>query len=1077
MLQMKYDQRLSAMEEYAKKLKCLRPMTEESGGPITPCRKNPIFITTDLKEKGEITYQEAPVKGKKPKGESTKPKENAPVHFMPVENVLDILNNISIKDLFLMGFGTYHRNLPEEAVLSILDEANPSQLQTLLISGDLKGHSAAMSPSGPEALKAELTPRQINYKIILEHLGALPEEALENLGLSIETYKKKPSSVILKILDELPPESLKEYGFIFPNTHRNLRFNLLLGILDLVSENTLKELGFLPGNHPRNKILKAVLVPPVSARPPIYQKGILSHDHLTEHFKDIFNMVKVLESNTGKAGRSRSDLYRLLRQLMFKTDSKNIAGSPFLAIIPRIQGKDSLMRGLLMGKRGDYNGRTVVGPASPLRFGQIRTPRVWTQTHIKKTKITDFNREVMEKLVQTGRVTHLIPRASGYRKYYRDKNKIFLEIGDKIERPFMTGDRVADNRQPTLHSQSMMAYHAVLGDENTIGLHLSYTTPMNCDFDGDENNVWIPQDNEVEAELEILSNVINSMPSAEQNRLIMGLVMNSNTGAFLLSDPRTRLEDDLFAELLSLITNQEEVEGLYQRLAKYGVHPRSGAALFSALLPADFFYFQKGLLIIEGVLLSGKIKKAHVGPTTRSLEQDIYKRHGPYRTADFFTDAPYVINKWLVERGFSVGMLDILNLGYDEKKEEEYDKNEKILSEELAKIYIQMEALGGKVEDVVEEKLRRKQINNLVNRAQEIGLRLAKEVLSGDNAIGVMTDQGAGTKGGLANIGQMMGSVGQQNYRGDRLRATLTKGRRILPTFDEDDNHPIAHGFVPTSYATGLSPESLFYIQAGGRENLLDTALRTSETGDMQRRMMKAFENVVIGYDGSVRNTVGTMFSPIYNAGYDIGEMVSINTPGKQNFSSFIDIKSLAYELNIERGWVPEDVNELVKRNLAANSEALEQEELLARPPVMKKTPEVTDTAINYDITQPVPLAEPHLKLTKYEKARIIGTRANQLANNARPLVEVTDNLPDLTLPPEIDQESASPEEKEEHQRLMKYYYDDLSEAVMMLDPVTIAIQEYENGLLTKENGVDLGIVRKFADGTYVVVKPTRENV
>ena len=562
----------------------------------------------------------------------------------------------------------------------------------------------------------------------------------------------------------------------------------------------------------------------------------------------------------------------------------------------------------------------------------------------------------------------------------------------------------------------MMGYKAVLGNHLNIGLHLSYTSPMNADFDGDEINTWNPQDFEVEAETEIIMNVILNMMSSEQNRPIMGLVMNSISSAYILSKPDTRINNDLFEELLELVTDKEPLDTLYARLTKYGIHPRSGQAIFSAMLPIDFYYNQKGVLILEGILVAGRLRKSHVGASHRSIIQELYKAYGPQRTAYFFTDASWILNKWIIERGFSVGILDMINLAIDPKHNVEYDKNVRLLREELAKIYVQLEALGESLDDPTEEAYRIQQITNLSNIANGIGIRLANDVLTPDNAIGVMTERGAGTKGGVANIGQMMGSVGQQFYRGERLKATITGGRRLLPTYDVDDNNPEAHAFIPTSFFTGLSPQGLFFLQAGGRENLLDTALKTAETGSMQHRLIKALENIIIGYDGSVRNTIGTMFTPIYNSGYNVGEMLAVDYPGKQDFTSFIDIKSLVADLNVKRGWVPKDTNAqiVIKRREVGEFE----ENILPYPlPNYVKGPLITDLNIEYE-------PEPVEVITKFEKARIIGARATQLANNAVPMIDIGDEI----------------------------------------DPVNIAMMEFEAGF------INMDVIRKFPDGSYEIV-------
>lgn len=833
---------------------------------------------------------------------------------------------------------------------------------------------------------------------------------------------------VLKILDKVPAADAIKYGIkVEQKGHRQRPYQEVIAVLDKLSEEVLRKLGFPQCEHPRNMIMRGCLVPPVIARPPVYEGGSIHHDQLTHMYVTI--MRKVMDISMNKEG-AVGELYTAVKQLIFKTDGKKMGMRDFLSIVERIQGKNALLRGLLMGKRVNYCGRTVAGPDPSLRFGQLRLPEAWAPVLTKKIPVTNYNIHNLTALLEAGRITHITPKKTGLRKFYDNRYRYRLQIGDQVERWMQTGDRVVNNRQPTLHRQSMMSYEVVLGKESTVGLHLSYTTPTNCDFDGDENNAWSPQDFEVEAESEIIMNVKNNIMSSEQNKPIMGLVMNSVSGAYLLSKPDVRINDDLFAELLSLITNQGPIKTLYQRLMKYGVHPRSGQAIFSAMLPEDFYYNQKGVLILEGILISGRLKKSHVGTSHRSIIQELYKNYGPQRTSDFFSDAPWVINKWLIERGFSVGMLDMINLDIDPVTGKEYDKNKRILEQELAKIYVQLEALGGKLKDPIEETYRQRQINNLVNIAQGIGLRLAKDALSGDNSVGVMTDQGAGTKGGIANIGQMFGAVGQQYYRGERLKPTITGGKRLLPTYDEDDNNPEANAFIPDSFFTGISPEALFFLQAGGREGILDTALKTAETGTMSHRMVKAFENIIIAYDGSIRNTIGTMFSPMYNSGYDIGEMMAVESLGKPDFSSFIDIKSVVAELNIKRGWIPKDINKSIVEN-RQKIQYTTDNILQMPPPNYVKGPALTNTKVDYDIKAQVPRQATVMKLTRFEKARIIGTRATQLANNAPPLVDIGEEV----------------------------------------DPIKIALKEYEAGVL------QLYIIRKYPDGSYQIVRPTKDNI
>lgn len=871
-----YDRRLAALEAHCKEInKCLTPKDPIAGGPIKPCQSNPKFITTDLRDKGVITYKET-LHGQK----ST---ESDPTQTMAITIVIDILRRISVEDAELLGF------------------------------------------SAP--------------------------------------------------------------------------------------------------NHPRNMILEGILVMPIISRPPAFDGGSMNHDQLTHMYATIVAKVQDVAKT-----RSTGDLYTAVKQLIFDSEGKKMGMRDFKSIIMRLQGKEGVPRKLLMGKRNNYCGRTVSGPGPILKFGEIGIPRSWASTLTKNVKVTSFNRAHLTELLAQGQITHITQKSNGLRRFYNKQRPFPFRIGDTVERFLEDGDRIVVNRQPTLHRQSIMGYNVKLTDNLTINLHLSYTTPMNNDFDGDENNAWNPQDFEVEAEVDTLLQVKENIMSSEKNMPSMGLVMNSITGAYLISNSSTRVDDDFFAELLGMITDKSDFGTLSARLRKYNVHPRSGQAVVSALLPADFYYNNKGIIIMEGVLVSGRLKKSSVGGSHRSIIQELFKKYGAERTSSFFTDAPWVFNKWLIEYGFSVGLLDMVSLAKDENGVE-YDKNKKTLDLELAQIYVQIEALGPKLDDPIEEMYRQRTLINLLNVTEGVGQRLAADMLATNNSIGTMTDKGGGAKGSVANIVQMVGAVGQQNYRGKRLQPSITGGTRLLPTYDENDNNPEANAFIPKSFFTGVGPEGLFFLQAGGREGILDTSLKTAETGSMQHRMIKAFENIVIAYDGSVRNTIGTLFSPMFGAGYDIGHLVAVETPGKSDFSSFIDLKSVISELNNKRGWVKRDVKKIVEEKKVVG--VIAQDPFLSKFSVGNyRGPEII-VGKPYNLTENIPETISPIKITRFEKTRIIGTRATQLSNNAPPLLPLAGEI----------------------------------------DPIVIATKEFEAGVLK------IYVIRKFPDGTYQTVRPELSNI
>lgn len=797
--------------------------------------------------------------------------------------------------------------------------------------------------------------------------------------------------------------SLKEDGIIMYEPKENigvkrqegtlkpqfLSIERVIETLSQISEADAALLGFSKGSHPINMIMYGMLVPPNIARPPVLENGKLVDDKLTIKLSEIVGTIHKI--NTGR--QTVTDLYRIVRSFYFDTDSKKMTQNPFEPIIKKIQGKEALIRGLLMGKRNDQCGRTVAGPNPALQFGHISIPQYWKAQMTKIVKVNHLNINAIRDLAEAGKVTHVISKQTGLKRWYDKKYAQNINIGDSVKRWLETGDWILANRQPTLHRQSLMGHELILSDTLTIGMHLSYTSPMNLDFDGDEINCWNPQSVESDAEARILMSSVNNVMSSEQNKPMMGLVMNSVTGSFILTTPGVYVNDNLFGILLGLITIKEPLKTLSYRLAKYGVHPRSGAAVFSAILPEDFYYNNKGVLILDGVLVSGRITKSHVGPSHRSIIQELWTnpKYGRKYTTNFLTVAPWIINKWLIERGFTVGLSDVVNLAKDEATGEEYDANLKVLEKELAKMYVQIEALGPAIDDPLEEEYRMKQIKSLVNNSDGIGIRLANETLKGNNAIGIMTERGAGTKGAIANIAQIMGAVGQQNFRGSRLPATLTNGTRTLPCFDPGDNSPEAHAFIPQSFTTGLTSNSVFFMQAGGREGLLDTATKTAETGNIQRKMVKAFENIIVDNEGSIGNTIGNKFAPVYGSGYSVSETMFVPEAGTTDFSSFIDIVAVVAELNLQRGWVPKSVKAAIDTRKAELPEIVDT----ILPNDVPKRPTFSKRVV--DLNQSV-IPDRKSKLTQFEKARIVGSRAKQIENNAVPLVDVGDIIDPVTI-------------------------------------------------------------------------------
>ncbi len=262
-------------------------------------------------------------------------------------------------------------------------------------------------------------------------------------------------------------------------------------ILLAISPEDAELLGFKNNSHPSRMILRAFPVIPPLARPHVVQDGIVMEDNLTSMYRDIINDNNriITERSEEKTREALENLFFHVEHFIDNTDGKYSRGhrGEYKSIKERITGKEEIIRGMLMGKRVNYSARTVISPDPSLKFGQIRVPKAWASILTQPEKVTTFNKERLTKLLREGKITH-ITRGSGpfrgrrFKVLDHTRQTEELVIGDTVDRWLQNGDYVLANRQPTVHKQGFMGQEVVLGDEDTIGLHLSVTTPYNADF-------------------------------------------------------------------------------------------------------------------------------------------------------------------------------------------------------------------------------------------------------------------------------------------------------------------------------------------------------------------------------------------------------------------------------------------------------------------------------------------------------------------------------------------------------------------------------------------------------------------
>ncbi len=725
-----------------------------------------------------------------------------------------------------------------------------------------------------------------------------------------------------------------------PQKKGEINFYSASKVLDVfkgVKDEDAKLMGFRDASVLGRLIMEVMLIPPLQVRPPRPIKGVAHLHELTNDLNKIVscnNKLLTAVNNFKCRGNVETCKSEANKNLYFAVEEYQAK------IIEKVQGKDALVRGLAMGKRGNYCGRAVLSPADDIELGEIMLPEVWMTKLTPIEIVTQDNLHYIIGLLDKGRITYITPGSGEFmnkRRQVKPGNVYMISVGDSVERWLQDGDWVSFGRQPTLQKQNIMAFKVTFWEHNTIGIHLSLTPGYNADFDGDEGSAYLHLTPESVSEASDRMYVCRNIITGQTNKTIIAPVYDSVTSVYLL----TRLDRDgnpatmpmtTICDAHMSYTSKDQLATLSDRLAVYGVSITSGPGLFSSTLPEDFdyeSYSDKGSVIIkQGILVHGTITSDHIGNSHRGIVQDIHKFYGYMRAAQFITDVTRALRIFLDRRGFTVGIDDceygqgtirrpIMVNGKEKKDEQGNVITEEVSVQKLINdIFTEAEArnvaLGPPREDESEEIERERAVVAIVNSARNSGIKLIKEIMDVDNAIRIMSKQGAGSKGSDFNSLQINVGLLQQYYNDQRIQRNLTEDTRSLVLFKPGDNSLESQGFIKRSFMQGLSASEMFFHMAGSREGLADTTTKVAKVGEMQRAITKGMESVTTFNDGSTRMPDGFVYQFIYGEdGLRPEDMIKVGTASQPGKASFIDVGMLARRINAKYGWISVDTKKV----------------------------------------------------------------------------------------------------------------------------------------------------------------------
>ena len=664
---------------------------------------------------------------------------------------------------------------------------------------------------------------------------------------------------------------------------------MALNVFRHISTDDIRKIG-LSNDYARPEwmIITVLPVPPPPVRPSISVdggNGMRGEDDLTYKLGDIIRAngnVRRCETE-GSPAHVVAEFEQLLQFHVATYMDNDIAGQPqalqksgrpVKSIRARLKGKEGRLRGNLMGKRVDFSARTVITGDPNLSLDEVGVPRSIARTLTYPETVTPYNIQKLHQLVKNGPNDHpgakYVIRDSGERidlRHHKRAGEISLQYGWKVERHIVDGDYIIFNRQPSLHKESMMGHRVRVMPYSTFRLNLSVTTPYNADFDGDEMNLHVPQSEETRAEINQLCMVPLNIVSPQKNGPLMGIVQDTLCGIYKICRRDVFLSKE---QIMNILLWVPDWDGVLPQPAILKPRPRwTGKQIISLVLPTGLNFTMpsgggwsplndNGLMVSGGELMYGLFTKKSVGATPSAVVHIIFNEQGPEAAMSFFNGAQTVVNYWLLHNGFSIGIGDTIP---DRNTIQQIENAVNKQKEEVAGITRsatdnELEPLPGmNVRETFESKVAR-----ALNKARDDAGTVTEESLKDINNATQMAR--SGSKGSTINISQMTAVVGQQSVEGKRIPFGFKY--RTLPHFTKDDYSPESRGFVENSYLRGLTPTEFFFHAMAGREGLIDTAVKTAETGYIQRRLVKALEDVMAKYDGTVRNSLGDIVQFIY---------------------------------------------------------------------------------------------------------------------------------------------------------------------------------------------------------------------
>ena len=631
----------------------------------------------------------------------------------------------------------------------------------------------------------------------------------------------------------------------------------------------------------------------------------------------------------------------------------------------KLEKKEGLFRKNMMGKRVNYAARSVISPDPNIETSEIGVPPVFAMRLTYPEPVTSHNFREMQQAVingvdkwpgaaaienENGQIINLKNKSAEDRvalanQLLAPSSHIHSGIkGKKVHRHLGNGDVVLMNRQPTLHKPSIMGHRArVLPGEKTIRMHYANCNTYNADFDGDEMNMHFPQNEVARAEAMNIADTDHQYLSATAGKPLRGLIQDHLSVSVVLCSKDSFFDRGAYQQLVYNALRPESGHITTERLELVPpaiikpVKRWTGKQVITTILknikPAgcgDLWLTSKSsvkdkawgkfteegtVLFQDGEFISGILDKSQLGPSSGGFIHSIHEIWGPQVAAKLLSCMGRLLTRFLNMRAFTCGMDDLRLTPEGEDNRKKKLKNASHIGLKAAAQHVSLDnqpdidgtnpTLLERLEEVMRDDSKQADLDSVMNAASQV---LSSEVTLACLPVGLvkqfpknqmqsMTTSGA--KGSGVNANLISCNLGQQVLEGRRV--PLMVSGKSLPCFRPFETNVRAGGYIVNRFLTGIRPQEYYFHHMAGREGLIDTAVKTSRSGYLQRCLIKGMEGLKVAYDTSVRDADGSMVQFLYGEdGLDITRQKYLN-----DFDFVLQNQaSQVHQLGIgERGW------------------------------------------------------------------------------------------------------------------------------------------------------------------------------